>query len=80
MQAEDSLLRLTRFEVVPHLRGQRYGVQLLGQAVQYARTLGLDRVAPGFPELDDYFRQYGFPADTQGELVLDYSRILRPIP
>ena len=80
MKAEADALRLTRFEVLPHLRGQRYGVQLLGQAVQYARTLTLERVATGFPELNDYFKQSGFPVDGDGELVLDYSRVIRPIP
>ena len=78
-------LRITEFEIIPDLRGQRYGVQLLGQAVQYARRKGHEDVVLTCPEsLAGYFALYGF-AETgrDGESVhmtMDLRRVIRPIP
>jgi len=84
-QAEGGALRVTEYEIVPALRGQRYGVQLLGQAVQFARTLGLERLSISCPaELAGYFLKYAFgQAESQGavtQLTLDIRRIIREIP
>lgn len=79
-RAEEGVLRLTRFEVLPHMRGQRYGVQLLGQAVQYARTQGLELIRADWPELGEYFLKYGFAAEHTDHMDLDYRRVIRPIP
>jgi probable phosphoglycerate mutase len=65
--------------VVPHLRGQRYGVQLLGQAASYFRKLGRrslqltvaeDNVrAVGF-YLHYGFQEIGRAEGTLGELIV----------
>ena len=74
-------LTLTGFFIAPPLRGQRYGVQLLGQAVQFARAQGLELIRVEHGELRDYFLKYGFPAQSpEGTLVLDYRRVIRDIP
>ena len=82
---EPEAARVTGFEISPALRGQRYGVQLLGQAVQLARAREREtvRLTCGV-ELAGYFIQYGFqetarhPGDV--ELELDLRRIIREIP
>ena len=80
MDVEQLALRITAYEIVPALRGQRYGIQLLGQAVQYARTCGRETVVVACPEpLRSYFAQYGFvPSGT--DMVMDLRRIVRDIP
>jgi len=83
MEAMGDTLCVTRYEIVPHLRGQRYGVQLLGQAVQYARALGLDTVHILCPEhLRPYFLKYGYPCggECSDYVDLDYRLLIRPIP
>ena len=78
-------LELEDFRLTPALRGQRYGAQLMGQAVKYARRRGLERVRLLCgPELADYFLQFGF-AETgrRGEdrvMELDLRLIMREIP
>ena len=80
MVLEGDALRVTDYEIVPALRGQRYGVQLLGQAVQYARTQGREKLVLSCgEELAGYFTQYGF-APGGGELAMDLRRIVREIP
>lgn len=80
MEMEPEALRVTEYEMVPALRGQRYGVQLLGQAVQYARTRGKERLVLFCPEeLKGYFRKYGF-APAGKELTMDLRRMVREIP
>ncbi|MBD5162740.1 MAG: GNAT family N-acetyltransferase [Oscillibacter sp.] len=80
MEVEPDALRVTEYEMVPALRGQRYGVQLLGQAVQYARMRGKERLVLSCPEeLKGYFRKYGF-APAGEELVMDLRRVVREIP
>ena len=80
MALEPDALRITDYQIIPALRGQRYGIQLLGQAVQYARAQGRDTVVIDCPEdLKGYFIQYGFTPQN-GELALDLRRVVRDIP
>ena len=80
MELERLALRITAYEIVPALRGRRYGVQLLGQAVQYARACGREMVALSCPEsLRGYFAQYGFVPSGM-DMVMDLRRIVRDIP
>ncbi len=84
-RAEDGALAVTEFAMDPAIRGQRYGVQLLGQAVQFARTLELEKLTVDCgADLAEYFLKYAFgQAVNQGTLVrvtLDYSRVIREIP
>ena len=80
MVLEPEALRVTDYAIVPALRGQRYGIQLLGQAVQYARRQDLERVVLTCgPELAGYFAQYGF-VPSGGDMVMDLRRIIREIP
>ena len=78
-------LRITDYQLLPEFRGKGFGVQLLGQAVQFARKHGRETVvvtcaAP----LDGYFRRYGFTEAARAgdtvELALDIRRIIRDIP
>lgn len=83
--AEEDALRVTEYEIVPALRGQRYGIQLMGQAVQFARTLGLERLSIDCgADLADYFLKYAFgqaaPQGNTVQVALDFSRVIRPIP
>ena len=80
MALEPEALRITDYQLVPALRGQRYGVQLLGQAVQYARTQGREALVLRCPEeLKGYFAKYGF-VSSGAEMVMDLRRIVREIP
>lgn len=80
MALEPEALRITGYRMVPALRGQRYGIQLLGQAVQYARTQGRETVVIDCPEdLRGYFVKYGFAPCGDG-LALDLRRIIREVP
>ncbi len=78
-------LRITELSLLPALRGRRFGVQLLGQAVQYARRQGLEDLVLTCPqELAGYFTQFGFvrtgsSADS-AELKLDLRLVIREIP
>lgn len=77
---EQDALRITEYEIIPSLRGQRYGIQLLGQAVQYARKRDRERVVLTCPEsLSGYFAKYGF-VQSGGEMMMDLRRIIRDIP
>ena len=82
---EKTCLRITDFAVIPTLRSQRYGAQLLGQAVQYARRKGLEDIVLTCPEeLAGYFAQYGFVrtgCSTVGiEMKMDLRLVIREIP
>jgi len=80
MEVGPDALRITEYELVPNLRGQRYGVQLLGQAVQYARKKGREKVVLTCPEpLRGYFAKYGFVSSGK-DMVMDLRRIIRDIP
>lgn len=80
MELEGETLRLTEYEIIPAWRGQGYGVQLLGQAVQFARARGREALTLTCPEaLRGYFTQYGFAPAGAG-LVMDLRRVVREIP
>lgn len=80
MALEPEALRISEFEIDPELRGQHYGVQLLGQAVQYARTKDRETVVLACEEgVRDYFARYGF-VPRGAEMVMDLRRIVRDIP
>lgn len=77
---EPDRARITAYEIAPALRGRRYGVQLLGQAVQFARSGGREALALRCgAELAGYFAQYGFIPDGP-DLVLDLRRRVGEIP
>lgn len=81
MSLEREALRLTDYRILPALRGQHYGVQLLGQAVQYARTQNRETLVLTCPsELTGYFAKYGFVPSAGDDLVLDIRRVVREIP
>lgn len=82
---EDGIFRITEYLIYPARRGQNYSVQLLGQAVKYARKHGHDRIVVLSPEETvPYFEKYGFTvtgqSDGETELTLDISRVIREIP
>ena len=80
MRVEDAALRITEYEMVPALRGQRYGIQLLGQAVQYARTREREAVVIACPaSLRGYFAKYGFVLGEGEDMVMDIRRVIRDI-
>ena len=83
--AEHAAVRITDYELIPALRGQHYGVQLLGQAVQFARTRELDKVILTCKEaVSGYFTQYGFEVVYRDkdrlDLCLDIAPAIREIP
>ncbi|MDE7220878.1 MAG: histidine phosphatase family protein [Oscillospiraceae bacterium] len=81
MALEPDALRITDYQIVPALRGQHYGVQMLGQAVQYARARDREALVISCPqELRGYFARYGFvPAGGDG-MTMDLRRVIREIP
>jgi len=77
--------RITDLSIIPALRGQHYGVQLLGQAVQFARTRKLDKVTLTCREdAEGYFAQYGFVVTYKDkdrvDMLLDIAPVIRDIP
>jgi len=79
LRLEPDALRITELSIAPALRGQRYGVQLLGQAVLYARANQRDTVVLRSPEpLRGYFAQYGF-VPAGGDLALDVRLAVREL-
>lgn len=78
-------LRIKDYRLLPKFRGKGYGVQLLGQAVQFARKHDRETVVVtcGAP-LDGYFKRYGFMemarAGDTVELAMDIRRVIRDIP
>ena len=84
VQREAEGLRITDYQIDPAQRGQRYGVQLMGQAVQYAREKGLEQVVlTCTKELAGYFEQFGFvrgcELDGQCEMGMDIGLVMREI-
>ncbi len=82
---ENGVFRISEYMILPGRRGQHYSVQLLGQAVKYARKHLHDEIHVACEEgLVPYFEKYGFTVteknDGKAELVLDISRVIRPIP
>ena len=83
--AEPAAVRITDYELIPSLRGRHFGVQLLGQAVQFARTRGLDKVILTCRgDAAGYFAQYGFAVTYRDrdrvDLRLDIAPAIREIP
>lgn len=82
---ENGVFRISEYMIQPGRRGQRYSVQLLGQAVKYARRHRFDEIAVTCGEdLVPYFEKYGFTVTGKNgeetDLTLDISRVIRPIP
>jgi probable phosphoglycerate mutase len=77
---EPDRARITDLALLPSWRGRRYGVQLLGQAVQFARARGRETLVLACPPaLAGYFGRYGFvPAGS--EMVMDLRRRVGEIP
>ena len=78
-------LRVKEYHINPAYRGKRYGVQLLGQAVQFARAHELETVVLTCNrDLAGYFAQYGCgETGSCGEnvnMALDLRRLVREFP
>lgn len=81
MKLEPDALRITDYRIVPALRGQRYGIQLLGQAVQYARAQDRETLAIACEKpLQGYFAKYGFVPAGGDNMTMDLRRVIREIP
>lgn len=78
---EGDAMCITDFSLRESARGHRYGAALLGQAVQFARGLGLPTVSVICPDsLVPYFAQFGFVSTGSGAMTLDIRPIIRDIP
>jgi len=78
---EPGRARIGAYEIVPAVRGRGYGVQLLGQAVQYARAQNREELVLTCDQaLSGYFAQYGFVPACGGEMTMDLRRVVRDIP
>ena len=78
-------LSLTDFSILPDLRGRHLGVQLLGQAVKYARRQGRYALTLACSaDLAGYFAQYGFEeTGRRGDAVdmaMDLRLTVREVP
>lgn len=81
VQLEPETLRITEYEIIPALRGKGYGVQMLGQAVQFARKHDRETVSLSCPEnLRGYFAKYGFVESGGNWMVLDIRPVIQDIP
>ena len=77
---EADAMRVTSYVIDPPLRGRHLGVQLLGQAVKYARRQGLWTLVLTYSEdLRGYFAQYGFES-AGPDMTLDLHLTIREIP
>ena len=84
VRCEPEGLWITDYHIDPAQRGHRYGAQLMGQAVQYAREKGLSQVLLACGEdLAGYFAQFGFVrTGGQGErceMAMDIRLVMREI-
>lgn len=82
---ENGALRITGYEMFPARRGQNYSVQLLGQAVKFARERGCEDIVVSCGDhYVPYFEKCGFAVTGNGpegtELTLDIRRVIRDIP
>ena len=82
---EDDVLRITEYELFPGRRGQNYSVQMLGQAVRFARQRDCEDIAVTCGEYYvPYFEKCGFVVTGCGPegtaLTLDIRRVIREIP
>ena len=85
LAVRDGAFRIGAYEMYDAFRGGNYSVQLLGQAVKYARKYGFEDVFVTCPcAVAPYFEKYGFAVvgecGEDAELVLDIRRVIRPIP
>ena len=85
MELESGALRITRYEIDPELRGMRLGTQLMGQAVQYARHRGRERIVLTCgADTEAFFAQFGFlTTGGQGDrrdMAMDIRLVIREIP
>lgn len=81
----DNALRITEYEIFPARRGQNYSVQLLGQAVKFARQREREDIVVSCGNYYvPYFEKCGFVVTGNGpdgvELTLDIRRVIRDIP
>ena len=77
---EADAMRITNYVIDPELRGRHLGVQLLGQAVKYARRQGLwTLVLTCSADLRGYFAQYGF-VETGTDMTMDLRPAIREVP
>ena len=78
---EPDCLWIDRYELWPDFRGKKYGIQPMGQAVQYARDHGRPCIRMALPpELGGFFAKYGMVPRENGVWELDIRLILRDIP
>ena len=82
---EGDVLRITEYEIFPARRGQNYSVQLLGQAVKFARQRNReDIVVRCGDDYVPYFEKCGFVVTGCGsegtEMTLDIRRVIHDIP
>ncbi len=82
---EGGVLRITEYELFPARRGQHYSVQLLGQAVKFARQHDCeDIVVCCGDDSVPYFEKCGFTVTGNAPegvaLTLDIRRVIRDIP
>ena len=85
MVLEPEALRVTRYEIDSAHRGMGLGTQLLGQAVQYGRAHGREKVVLTCgADTEAFFAQFGFTsARRQGaerEMELDIRLVVLDIP
>lgn len=81
----DNKLHITQYELLPAWRGQHYSIQLLGQAVKFARQQNCeDIVVTCDTDFAPYFEKCGFVVLENGSdettLTLDIRRVIRDIP
>ena len=84
-RVKDGQLFIMEYELFPSRRDQNYSVQLLGQAVKFARERGCEEVVVCCGEYYvPYFEKCGFTItgrEAEGtELTLDIRRVIREIP
>lgn len=82
---ENGVFRITEYTILPGRRGQHFSVQLLGQAVKYARKHDFDEITAACGEdMVPYFEKHGFAVigkrGAETEMVMDIRRVIRPIP
>ena len=85
MALEEDALRITRYEIVPDCRGMGLGTQLMGQAVQYARHQGREKIVLTCGgDTEAFFAQFGFvTVGRSGEnrdMEMDIRLVIREIP
>ncbi len=82
---EPGRLRIAQLALLPPYQHKRYGVQILGQAVQFARDMGReDVVLTCSQDVAGFFAQYGFipvrEVDGSVDMTLDIRLTIREIP